>query len=299
MEKADGRVTFLRPEHVAPIRSLTLRAKCIVEGLITGLHKSPLHGFSSQFSQYRHYHHGEPARCIDWRKYAKSERTVVRLFEDETNCQGHILLDKSSSMRFRSTTPLSKFDYARTMAASLAWILIRQRDATGLYLFDETVSEALSPHSTNIQLKTILATLQRAQPGQATNCSSAIHSIAQTIHKRGMCILLSDLFDNPQAIIDSLRHLKYKKQDVFVIWILDPLELLFVPDAAVRLRDLESNQELLLDGQTAAQFYNQEFQAHRDTILKACRENAIDCTIITTDEPFHKAIIRILEKRRK
>jgi uncharacterized protein (DUF58 family) len=168
-----------------------------------------------------------------------------------------------------------------------------------LYLFDNTIREALTPRSTNIQLKAILSTLQRCEPTEGTNCSSAIHAVAQTIHKRGMCILISDLFDDPQAIIESLRHLKYKKQDIIILWILDPLEVSFDRSAYLKIRDLETAEELTLDAETAEQFYKQEFQLHCATIQKACRESAIDCSIITTDEPFHKAIVRILERRRK
>ncbi|MBD3316686.1 MAG: DUF58 domain-containing protein, partial [Chitinivibrionales bacterium] len=130
--QAKGTVGFLRPEHVAPIRSLSLRAKLIVEGLIAGLHRSPYHGFSAEFLEYRPYRTGESTRMIDWRKYAKTDKTVVRLFEDETNLYARIMLDKSASMRFASPGAVSKFDYGRTLAASLAWILVRQRDAVGL-----------------------------------------------------------------------------------------------------------------------------------------------------------------------
>lgn len=292
-------ITFLKPEHLVPIRSLTLRAKCIVEGLIAGLHRSPYHGFSSEFLEYRPYRYGEPAWKIDWRKYAKTERSVVRLFEDETNLYARILLDKSASMQFSSTGIMTKFDYARTLAASLAWILIRQRDAVGITVFDDTVDINIPPRSTNLQLKTIISHIERIEPSNRTNCGSAVDAVAQVVKKRGLCILISDLFDDPQAIINSLRHLKFKRQDVMVLWVLDPLECDFNRDERLKIKDVETNEELLLDGETARYFYNRGFAGHRKVIEEACRELSIDCVIISTAEPFQKALISTLDKRRR
>jgi uncharacterized protein (DUF58 family) len=290
---------FLRPEHVAPIRSLSLRARLIVEGMIAGLHRSPFHGFSAEFLEYRPYRYGESTHLIDWRKYARSDKTMVRLFEDETNLAARILLDKSASMRFGSAGVMNKHDYGRTLAASLAWILIRQRDAVGLTAFDEAVDVTVAPRSTNVQLKTIIALLDRLEPGAATRCGQALHAVARTIRKRGLCILISDLFDEPEAIIQGLRHLRFKRQDVMVIWMLDPLERDFRSSSPLHIRDLESGEEILLDGAVAAEYHNRGFLAHRGRLQDAMRELAVDCEIVTTDEPFVKALLRIVEKRTK
>lgn len=290
---------FLRPEHLVPIRSLSLRAQCIVEGLISGQHKSPYHGFSSEFLEYRPYRYGESTRTIDWKKYAKTQRSMVRLFEDETNLYARILLDKSASMAFCSTDGMTKFDYARTLAASIAWILVRQRDATGLTLFDDRIAVSIPPRSTNTQLKTLLAHLQNAVPSEKTHCSSAIDTIAHMTNKRGLCIIISDFFDDAHAVIHSLRHLHFKRQDIILLRVLDPLELAFKKDARLKIRDLESGEEVMLDGSTAAWFYKDGFQQHSKLIEDACRELAIDSTVIDTREPFLKALFRIIEKRRK
>ena len=292
-------ISFLRPEHLVPIRSLTLRAKSIVEGLIAGFHRSPYHGFSSEFLEYRPYRYGEPARNIDWRKYAKTEKSVVRLFEDETNLYARILLDKSASMQFCAEGTMSKFDYARTLAASLAWILIRQRDAVGLSIFDETIETSIPPRSTNLQLKTIISNLERIEPGHHTNCGDAVDSIARQVRKRGLCIIISDLFDSSDTIINSLRHLRFKRQDVIVLWVLDPMELNFDKDERLKVRDVETGEELVLDGETAKYFHQRGFGEHRKIIEEACRELSIDCVIMSTKEPFQKALISLLEKRRR
>jgi uncharacterized protein (DUF58 family) len=298
-EKGGSNTFFYSPENIVPIRSLVLRAKCIVEGLIAGYHRSPYHGFSSEFLEYRPYRFGEPARCIDWRKYAKTERTVVRLFEDETNLYARILLDKSASMQFYSSGSMSKFDYARTLAAALAQILIRQRDAVGIEIFDENIKTSIPPRSTNIQLNTILAELEHIVPEKHTNCGSVINTIARKVKKRGLCIIISDFFDTPESIIKSLRHLRFKRQEIIILWILDPLELDFSKDSKLKIKDVETQEELILDGNTASHFYEIGFKSHRKKIEDACRELMVDCSIVTTDAPFQKALIQILEKRRK
>ncbi len=276
-----------------------MRAKGIVEGLIAGYHRSPYHGFSSEFLEFRPYQPGEPARNIDWRKFAKTERSVVRLYEDETNLYARILLDKSASMQFCSTTAMTKFEYAKTLAAALAWILIRQRDAVGLSVFDNTISNSIPPRSTNHHLKSIISLLEQLSPSSNTNCAHAINRIAQQVKKRGLTILISDFFDEPEALISSLRHLSFKRQDIILLWILDPLELEFKRDARLKIRDVETGEELMLDGETAGNYYHTGLKEHQNIIEKACRELSIDCTMTTTDTPFLSAITRVLEKRRR
>lgn len=203
-------------------------------------------------------------------------------------------------MRFASKRQgMSKLDYAKTLAASLAWILIRQRDAAGLAAFDEELSVFLPPRSTNVQLKAILSALDRLEGGAKTRCGSAIDAVAARIAKRGLCIIFSDLFDNPLQIVRGLRHLRFKRQDVMVLWILDPLECAFSGSTRYKLRDYETGEELSIDGSSAADFFREGLAAHRSIISRACRELSIDCEIIATDEPFQKALFRILEKRRR
>lgn len=292
-------MAFLDPEHLAPIRNLDLRARLIVEGTIAGLHKSPYHGFSTEFLEYRPYQSGESTRKIDWRKFAKTDRTVVRLFEDETNLYANILIDKSASMKFSSQKAMNKYDYARTLAASLALILVRQRDAVGLSAFDETTRCFIAPHSTNIQLKTIMAQLDNMEASGATRCGAALSWLARTLKKRGLCIIISDLFDGPEEIILGLRHLRFKKQDVIVLRIADPMEYNFKHTSQLKVHDLETGEILSLDPATAARFFNEGVAGHHADIQKACRDLSIDCELIQTNEPFHKALLRVLDKRRR
>jgi uncharacterized protein (DUF58 family) len=292
-------ISFLNPEHLAPIRNLNLRTKAIVEGTIAGLHKSPYHGFSAQFLEYRPYLPGESTRRIDWRKYAKTGRSVVRLFEDETNLFAWILLDKSGSMTFSSGGPMNKYEYARTLAASLAWILIRQRDAVGLFAFDSAESLMLPPHSTAIHLTTILSRLSSLKAGGTTDCGRSLERLATTIGKRGLCIVISDLFDDPQAIIRGLRHLRFKRQDVMVLWVLDPMENQFANAGSLDVHDLETGGSVAVDGLTAWEFFTSGILRHRKTIEDACRSLRIGFERVVTDEPFQKALLRVLQKRRR
>jgi uncharacterized protein (DUF58 family) len=292
-------ISFLKPEHLAPIRSLSLRTKAIVEGTMAGLHKSPYHGFSAQFLEYRPYLPGEAAKRIDWRKYAKTGRSVVRLFEDETNLFAWILLDKSGSMALRYGAAMSKFDYARTLAASLAWILVRQRDAVGLYAFDKSENLMVPPRSTNVQLKTILSRLEGLTPGGETDCGRSMERLAQTIGKRGLCVVISDLLDEPAAVVRALRHLKFKRQDVMVLWVLDPLEKEFASTGTLRVRDLETGAGISVDSLTASEYFTAGMKRHGKKIEDACRSMRIDFDRVVTNEPFQKALLRILRKRRK
>lgn len=289
---------LISPRDAAHIKNLSIRAKCIVEGTIAGLHKSPYHGFSAEFLEYRPYFQGESVRKIDWRKFAKSERAVVRLFEDETNLSAHLLVDKSASMCFKSDAALNKFEYAQTLAASIARIFIAQRDAVGLAMFDSALGVLLPPKSTNVQMEFILKALEQAVPSDATCCASAIELLAVKIRKRGMTILISDLFDDPDEIIRGLRHLKFVKQDVIVLWIMDPFEHAFKDAASYRLSDLESGRELLLDGDTAGRYFREGLDRHKNALVSACKELKIDLEMVFTDEPFHRALLRVLEKRR-
>ncbi|MDG5816921.1 DUF58 domain-containing protein [Chitinispirillales bacterium ANBcel5] len=286
------------PEEIASIRNLSLRAKHIVEGMIAGMHKSPFHGFSAEFLEFRPYLTGEPARKIDWRKYAKTEKPLVRLFEDETNLSATILIDKSASMAFTSGT-LSKLEYAKTLAASLAWILVKQKDAVGMAVFDDELRTYVPPASTNVQLKTILSQLQAFEAGASTRCGGVIDRVASGIKKRGMCIVLSDLLDDPEDIIKGFKHLRYKRQDTVVLCIGDPMELGFGGDSVMKIRDMETGKEITLDSSTASEHFHKGISEHHAIFKNAAQELKIDFEIISTAEPFQKALMRIIEKRRR
>jgi uncharacterized protein (DUF58 family) len=293
-------ITFLKPEHLAHIRSLSLRAQAIVEGVMAGMHKSPYHGFSAEFREYRPYQNGESAARIDWRVYAKTDKSAVRLYDDETNLFATILLDKSASMKFKYGSAMSKHDFGRTLAASLAWILIKQRDAVGLFAYDNLKSLYMPPKSTHAQLSAMLSHLDTMEPSGTTCTGAAIEQLAQTLKRRGLCIVISDLLDDQEQIMRGLRHLRFKRQDVMLVWLLDPMEVCF--DKKIdrcELRDMENGKSLQMDGETAREFFKTGMNEHKRFVESTCTRFGIDCETVITDEPFAKALMRILEKRRR
>jgi len=292
-------LTFLRPEDLARIRNLHLAARLIVEGMHAGIHRSPYHGFSAEFSEFRPYHPGESARLIDWRKYAKSDATVVRLFEDETNLFAHLLLDTSASMRFCSGRHPAKFEYARLLCASLAWLLLRQRDAVGFAAFDERLRHYVAPRSAGVQLRAIIGRVDAAEPSGATSCAAAIEGLAVHLRRRGMTVLVSDLLDDAAAVERGLRHLRFKRQDVLLLWVRDPLERRFQGDGGLRLRDLESGETMSLDAAVAGRFWNEGMQEHCRAIEAMCRDLRVDLVHVFTDEPFQKVLSEVLRKRQR
>jgi uncharacterized protein (DUF58 family) len=290
---------LLPPGQLAAIGNFYLRVKILAEGAVAGLHKSPYHGFSSEFLEHRPYMPGESSRHIDWRKYAKTDRTVVRLFEDETNLAAHLFLDKSNSMGFAGGAPCSKFEYARTLAGALAWLLIRQRDAAGLALFDERMRRFMPPRSTGRQLSAILTALSETGPGGGTRCGSALEQAAARISRRGLCIVFSDLFDDAEPVVRALRRLRFCRQDVLVFWVTAPEETALRTTGPMRLCDMETGAEVLLDSRTATTFLRDGMQRHRELIGKACRDLNIDLEEVSTNEPFAAPLLRVLEKRRR
>jgi len=292
-------LTFLKPEHFARIRNLHLWAKLIVEGTTVGVHKSPYHGFSAEFLEYRRYQPGESARMIDWRKYAKTDMSVVRLHQDETNLRAYLLLDTSASMAFCSPGLVSKHTYASVLCASAAWILVRQRDAVGFAAFDQQTRVLLTPRSTNVQLRSILAQLDGLKPAGQTGAGAAMDELAARVARRGMCIVVSDLLDDIPALERGLRHLRFKRQDVLVLWLRDPMERRFEHRSMLKLRDMESGRRLELDPRVAAAHYQAGMKEHAAAVQALCRDLAVDLTDVGTEEPVERALSRIVQKRRR
>lgn len=299
MSEATGTMTVLKPEHFARIRNLHLWARLIVEGMNVGVHRSPYHGFSAEFLEYRPYQRGESTRLIDWRKYAKSDTTVVRLFQDETNLYGYLLLDTSASMRFASAGHVDKHSFARVLCASLAWILIRQHDAVGFAAFDDRARILLRPRSTNVQLRSIIGQIDALEARGSTGSGAAINELAGHVRRRGLTVIVSDLLDDPASIERGLRHLRYKRQDVIVLWVRDPMEQQFEHGGLVRMRDMETNGELELDAAVAARYFNEGMEAHSRRLRELCRSLEVDLVEAGTQEPVEKVLTHVVRKRRR
>lgn len=290
------RGSFVDPQTLMRIKNLQLRAKVVVEGFFTGLHRSPYHGFSVEFSEYRQYSPGDDPRYLDWRLYARSDRYYVKRFEDETNLRCWLLADLSRSMGFGSLG-YSKADYARTIVATLAYFLATQRDAAGLVTFDEQIREYLPTRFRPGHLHRLMMCLERAEAGTATNLAAPLEQVAATVRKRGMVVLVSDLLAPLDTLQTNLGYLKSQGHEVVVLRVLDPAELDFQFDRPAIFEDLESGRELYVDPAAARAEYLRRFSGHAASLTALCGELGIDLHLLRTDGPLELALFDFLRAR--
>jgi uncharacterized protein (DUF58 family) len=289
---------LIDPQTLMRIKSLQIRARVAVEGFIKGIHRSPYHGFSVEFSEYREYSPGDDPRYLDWKLFARSDRYYVKRFEDETNLRCYLVLDMSRSMGYRSAAmPYSKSDYARTAAATVAYFLSTQRDAVGLLAFEDRITEYLPPRYRPGQLRRLLAALEREPQGRATNLAEPLEQIAATVHKRGLIIVISDLLAEIDTLKTRLGYLRSRGHDVIVLRILDPFEVQFGFTAPAMFHDVESGRELYVDPETAREEYLRRFTAHGAAIERACVDLDIEYKLITTDRPMELVLFDLLKAR--
>jgi len=287
---------FLDPAVVARLGTLELKARTIVEGFLSGLHRSPFKGFSVEFAEYRQYIPGDALSTIDWKVYARSDRYYVKKFEEETNLDCHVMLDVSNSMSYGSG-PMTKFEYGACLAASLGYLMNRQRDAIGLTAFDENIVSMLPASSRPGHLRGILVTLDRLTPGRKTNVSKPLHQLADSIVKRGMVVLISDLLDDPVEVIRGLKHFQFRGNDVIVFHVLDPHETDFPFERATRFEDLETEEEIMAVPGAVRDHYLKEMgglMEHYRRELGAC---GIDYQLLSTRRPLELALHSYLSTR--
>jgi uncharacterized protein (DUF58 family) len=287
---------FLRPETVSRLANMELRARLIVEGFIAGLHRSPYHGFSVEFAEYRQYNAGESTKNIDWKIYAKTDRYYLKVFEDETNLRGTLLLDRSASMDF-SGGGITKLRYGALLCAALSYLMIKQRDAAGLALFDDRIGEIVPHRSTRHHLFRLLSELENVTPGGKTGISRALHDMAERIHRRGLVVLVSDLIDEPEEVISGLKHFRHRGHELVVFHLLDPLELSLEYGGEVTFVDRETGEKLRSQPWFVRKEYRRSVSAWTSYLERRCLENAIDYNLVTTSTPFDEALVKYLGKR--
>jgi uncharacterized protein (DUF58 family) len=288
---------FLDPAVVARLGTLELKARTIVEGFLSGLHRSPFKGFSVEFAEYRQYIPGDDLATIDWKVYARSDRYYVKKFEDETNLDCHLVIDVSGSMGYGSHHAMTKFQYGACLAASLGYLMNRQRDAVGLLAFDENIVSMLPSSSRSGHLRALLLTLDRLQLGRTTNLSKPLHHLADSLSKRGMVILISDLLDDPESVIRGLKHFQFRGTDVIVFHILDPDELEFPFDRATRFEDLETDEEIMAVPGAVRDHYVRAIGALIDRYRRELGAAGIDYQLISTNHPLELALMSYLSTR--
>ena len=288
----------LTPEIISRLNNLSLKARFVVEGFIVGLHKSPYHGFSVEFSEHRAYGLGDEIRHIDWKLWGKTDRYFVKQFEEETNLKSYLLLDQSLSMNYQSEK-ISKLEYAQLLAASLGYLMLKQQDAVGLTLFDDRIRVNIPARSKRSHLNIILSQMENISSGPETHIAPVLHQTAEVIKKRGLIILISDLLDSPEDILSGLQHFRYKGHEVVVFHILDPQELKLDFPQRTRFLDMESGEEIITEPWHIQADYQRHMEAFCNYYKIQCRQNNIDYVLLATDTSLDLALSEYLLKRKR
>ena len=291
-----GRSSLIDPGTLMRIKGLQLRAKVVVEGFFNGLHRSPFHGFSVEFSEYRQYTPGDDPRYLDWRLYARTDRYYVKRFEDETNLRCHLLVDLSRSMGFGSLA-YTKIDYARTLAATFAYYLASQRDAVGLLTFHQEIAEYIPARFRPGHLHRLLVSLENAPAGEDTDLGRPIQHIAELVAKRGLIVLVSDLLAPTEQLRENLSYLRSRGHEVVVMRVLDPAERDFTFSDASMFVDLETGRRMYVDPQEIRDNYLQRFAEHARSLEQICGGLGIDLHELTTDQPLELALFDFIQAR--
>ena len=289
---------YLEPEMVARLSNMSLRARLVVEGYIIGQHKSPFHGFSVEFAEHRAYGPGDEIRHIDWKLYGKTDRFFVKQYEEETNLRSYILLDTSRSMEYKSDK-ISKLDYGNYLSAALAYLMINQQDGVGLTLFDNQIQTFIPPRSKPSHVNTILTHLDKTGSGKDTDVGIVLHEMAERIKKRGLIILISDLFDETENIINGLKHFRHNKQEIIVFHVMDRKELNFDFSNRTKFKDMETDEQITTEPWKIRKIYQQAIQSYQDELRLRCREQKIDYVPLFTDQNLDLALNEYLKKRQR
>lgn len=287
---------YLDPRVLNKISRLDLKARLIVEGYIAGLHKSPYRGVSVEFATHREYVPGDDLRHLDWKIFGRSDRLYIKEYEQETNLNCYLLLDVSESMAYRSGE-MSKFDYGSAIAASLAYLMVQQQDAVGLVLFDREVRKVIPPRSNQVHLNAILKEISEAQPTRQTDIKAISLNMADRIEKRGLLIIISDLFDNPLNILKGLQRLRHRGQEIIIFNILDEAELEFPFSRMTQFDGLEEYQDIITDPRPLRRDYLSALNNFTTILRRNCLKERIDYTQISTGQNLDVALTAYLATR--
>jgi uncharacterized protein (DUF58 family) len=293
------RSEYLDPVFLSKLANMDLVARCAVEGFFAGLHPSPFHGFSVEYSDHRQYHSGDELKFVDWKVFGRSDRLYIKRYRQETNATVYILLDTSKSMSFAGNGAVRKIDYACFLAAALSYLMLSQGDSTALLLFAETVTKQIPPNSKRTHLNAILTALQSISPSGRTNLANVLHVFAETTKRRGIVILISDLLDDEGDIYKGLAHLKFLKHDVIIFHILDHQELNLGYEGLIEFEDLESKARLQTFPQSIRDNYRKRVAEFLDEVQKTAGKSGIDYCLLDTSQPLDKALIAYLARRKR
>ena len=298
VQSSPRRAEFIDTRTLMQIRSLELRSQVVVQGFWNGIHRSPYHGFSAEFTEYRQYVPGDDTRYLDWRLLARSDRSYIKKFEDETNLRCHLLLDQSRSMTFGSLD-WTKADYAHTLAATLAYFLFQQGDAVGLLSFDENIRDYLPARNRPGHLRQLMLSLEKPAGGKSTDLSKPLRRIVELVNKRGLMVLVSDLLTPLDELERQLGQLTATGHEVVVFRVLDPQEVNFDFNEALLFHDAETESDFFIDPAAARRKYLGRFEEHGDSLRSICNKLGAEFLSVTTDQPLDRVLSDFLRQRRR
>jgi uncharacterized protein (DUF58 family) len=303
----DGDTRFLDPQVLARLSNIELIARFIVQGFLIGLHRSPYHGFSSEFSAYRKYAKGDSFKFIDWKVVARTDRVYIKQFEENTNTRCHVLLDASGSMKFGGegaliegkSAGIQKWVYARNLAAALCYLMINQGDAAGLAIFREGAADVIGARGSTVHLHQLYKVLSQQKPDAATDTRKGLSGLPERFPQRGLIVLISDLLDDTERIVSTLKDFRFRQHEIIVFQILAPEERDFPYRDNMEFVDAETGQVVAAQGSYIAETYRREFNAHTETLQRFCRQNDIEFLQLTTAETMSRALAAYLNKRQR
>ncbi len=287
---------YIDPAALMRVKSLELRARMVMEGFWKGLHRSPYHGFSVEFSEYRPYARGDDPRFLDWKVMARSDRAFIKKFEDETNLRAHLLLDRSQSMTYGSAG-YTKQEYVATFAATLAYFLMGQNDAVGLTTFDQKVDQHIPARNRPGQLRRLMLQLEKAPAGEGTDLGAAMKGLHQLIRKRSLIILMSDLLAPLEELEKQIGYLAAGGHDLAIFQIMDRRELDFNFDKATHYRDTETGKDLFIDPDIARASYLERLNAHQESVIHLAGRHGVNHQLVPTDEPLERVLFDFVSRR--
>lgn len=289
---------YLKPSVINQIKRLDLKAQFVVKGFLHGLHASPFHGFSVEFSEHRKYSHGDDLKDIDWQVFAKTDKYYVKKFESETNITGYLMMDLSQSMGYTYEQDLTKFDYAICLAASLAYLMISQQDPVGLVTFNDKVRQSLAPRSKRTQLGNLLSLLSNLSPDGKTDFQHSLGQLAAMLKHQSLVMIFSDFLVDEEETLNALIRLKHGGHDVILFHILDEAEVSFPFRGICNMRDPETGEEMKIDADAYRSEYVKQIQEFRDTLATQCHKTGVDYVPLDTSVQFDKALLEYLHARR-
>ena len=293
-----SQTSFLTPRTLDTLKNLELVARAMVEGTLTGLHRSPYHGFSSEFSEYRKYCPGDAVKHVDWVAYAKTDRYFVKQYEDETNTRSYVILDQSGSMALGGAKA-HKFHYACYLAAAFIYLLQRQKDAVGLFTYTDTIQSYFPAKCSRLHMLSLLSHLESLVPNGRSDAAPCFHRIAEEVHRRSLVMVFSDFFDMNPSFVSSLRHFQHKSCEVILFQVLDPLETTFPFRGLIEFRDMETGESLEVESEDCREAYLTDLNGYIQNMKRICGRMNMGFETLNTGTPFDRALLAYFHKRER